>query len=70
MAQLKHVAYLSIDNAAVTDEGIQKLASLNRVQSITFWRCKELTDKGIERLRAALPRATITAHVPDIAVHE
>ncbi len=70
VAQMKHVAYLSIDNAAVTDEGIQKLASLKGVESIRFWRCAELTVKGIERLRAALPRAMITAYVPDIAVHE
>ena len=70
VSQMKHVAYLTIDNAAITDEGIQQLAAMQGIRNIQFFRCTELTTDGIERLRAALPRATITAHVPDIATDE
>ncbi|MBN2475669.1 MAG: hypothetical protein JXB62_13740 [Pirellulales bacterium] len=67
VASMANLAYLTIDNAAITDEGIQELASMKSVQSIQFFRCKGLTHNGLERLRVALPRVRISAHVPDLA---
>lgn len=52
------LAYLEIDNADITDDGIQQLKSLKSAQLIRFFRCKRLTRKGIERLKTALPRAS------------
>ena len=39
---------------------------MKSVRNIQFFRCTRLTHEGLERLRAALPRATIDAHVPDL----
>lgn len=70
IARMKKLRYLTIGTAAITDEGIQQLAALEEIRNIQFFRCTELTVNGIERLRAALPRATISAHVPAIAPAE
>jgi hypothetical protein len=70
VAAMKKLAYLTIDNAAITDDGIQKLASLKSLRNIQFFRCTKLTHEGLEWLRAALPKATISAHVPDLAEEE
>jgi hypothetical protein len=66
VASMEKLGYLTIENAAITDEGIQQLAAMKSVENIQFFRCRALTLKGLERLRAALPRATISAHVPDL----
>jgi hypothetical protein len=67
VAGMPNLAYLSIDNAAITDEGIQQLGAMKSIRDISFFRCTGLTEEGILRLRAALPRARITASVPDLA---
>jgi hypothetical protein len=67
VAGMPNLAYLYIDNAAITDEGIQQLGSMKSIRNISFFRCTRLTEEGILRLRAALPRARITASVPDRA---
>jgi hypothetical protein len=66
IGSMEKLAYLEIENADITDEGIQQLAAMKSAVDIQFYRCKGLTQKGLESLRMALPNATIRAHVPEL----
>lgn len=66
VATMPKLAFLSIDNANITDEGIQQLAKLTTIKGIDFLHCDNLTLEGIERLKTALPRVRISARRPDL----
>lgn len=66
LATMANLKYLEIENADITDDGIQHLSSLKDVEAITFSRCPQLTLRGIKRLRLALPTAHIDAFEPDL----
>lgn len=65
VAEMKTVQYLSIDNAKITDDGLIHLGELSNARNIQFFRCKELTEDGLSRLRRKLPKCDISAHVPN-----
>jgi hypothetical protein len=62
VAQMPNLAYLTIDNADITDDGIQHLGTLQSVEYISFLRCPKLTLEGVDRLKTALPKTRIILH--------
>jgi hypothetical protein len=66
IGRMNKIIYLSIDNSRITDAGIVELGKLPDVRSIQFFRCPGLTADGLGRLRKLRPKATISAHDPEI----
>ena len=55
VAKLPALETFSISGAALTDEGIQKLAAVKTLKAVKLGKMKGVTADGIAKLRAARP---------------
>ena len=55
---MQFLRYLNLSGSKVTDGAMKDLAVLKDLEEIYLWN-SEVTDKGVESLRKALPEAKI-----------
>jgi hypothetical protein len=55
---LPYLTYLNLVSSKVTDQSIETIASLKKLEEVYLWN-SDVSAEGIARLRKALPNAKI-----------
>lgn len=63
LRELRYLESINLVDTPVTDAGVRVLETLTRLRTVYLMGTR-VTDQGVERLRHALPRATVTRESP------